>query len=369
MKRPPRIALLALALVLFAVPFGSAEGANETIRFADKAVEARVREILSIPQAPITANDMKRIDAFIDSRAHEEAGEALSDQTTRPPAEKIQTIEDLAYCTNLKSLFLMDESVSSLEPLRDLRSLEEAVFVDCPLITDVEPLAGLPALWSVVLVNTGVRDASPVLAMPGLRTFVAYGVPSDFSIAALLQTSGLEKCFLRKASVVSAFDYTPLMGHANLREVMLVDVAPSDFAALVESWPALEMLDVTDSQLTNDDLQALRGHSLTQLRLQFCPNITDLTSLAGMESLRSMILFECGIEDVSSIGQMAHLDQLLDLRGNPVQDIGPLGNLDSLDKLMLSPNEQYPLDMVRQLLPRTAIVYGNLSTVYEPLAQ
>lgn len=72
-----------------------------------------------------------------------------------------QNLEDLRYCTGLKSLTMWMTDVEDLSPLADLTGLEELDLYACSRLQNIAPLFGLQNLRTLKLNETAVEDFSP----------------------------------------------------------------------------------------------------------------------------------------------------------------------------------------------------------------
>lgn len=369
-QKNPLRPFLAVLLALCLLPFASMAAETDAITFADPVVESTIRGLLEKPEGPITSADMLTIEEFrydpINDlfRAHRDD----PDFTYNPADhvfEEIQSIDDLAHCTNLRVLDLMNQPIGNIEALRGLSLLEDVSLFGCA-IDSLDPLAGHKHLKRLWINNTGVRDASAVFAIDALEDFNAYWGTEIIDLSALKDTSNLRSFLL--VDYNNPIDYTPLKNHANLESVALCGVDSKEFADLLASWPKLKSLDLKNSPITDDDLKLLDGLALTTLQIENCP-ISDLTPLATQTALEDLRITDCRVTDISPLAGLTQLSYSLDLRGNDIQDLSPLAGLENLESLCISPNEAYySRDDVRAVLPYARVIYGPMDMI-DPLKQ
>lgn len=328
----------AMAIALLIALMGAAMAGAEAITFADPVVEAEIRRMLGRPEGPLTAEDLLAVEVF-------EYGEWDSGQPL------IMCLDDLALCKNLKRLALREQRemivtytdsmiiyestgqpVLSLEPLRGLEALEEISLMSM-LVRDISPLESILSLRRFKASFTPIKDYAPVLGLPGLTSFVS-DAGNKVDLSPLAQKDALEVFELSGMS--TPMDYTPLMGHKGLRGVALLMLAQGDLVALTENWPQLEWLKVYRSDLTGSELAAvLEGRQMKLLRLYDCPNLGDISVLAGQHSLEYLELSACGTLDLTPL---AGLDSLtfLNLRATHVEDLSPLAACKGLETLFVT---------------------------------
>ena len=89
-----------------------------------------------------------------------------------------ESLEDLRYCTSLKSLTMQMTDSSDLSPLADLR-LQELDLYACGNVKSIAPIANLTSLRTLKLNASGVTDYSPAASYYGKLT------DKDFSLSVL----------------------------------------------------------------------------------------------------------------------------------------------------------------------------------------
>jgi hypothetical protein len=139
----------------------------------------------------------------------------------------------------LQQLSLSGTQVSDVSPLAGLGQLE-LLNLRGTEVSDVGPLAGLTQLRSLDLSETWVTDVKPMSGLGQLRTLYLFNSPVS--------------------------DVSPLAGLGQLQRLHLRSTKVSDVGPLA-GLGKLEMLDLRD-----------------------CTSLNDLTSLAGLENLREILL-------------------------------------------------------------------------------
>jgi serine/threonine protein kinase/Leucine-rich repeat (LRR) protein len=226
----------------------------------------------------------------------------------------------------LQTLSLAGLSITSIEPLRGM-PLRELDLFGCRNLTNLSPLAGLPALESVNL-PAQTNDLAFVRQLRSLRRLgnsfaVRDGTAFDKlpTVAEFFSTQG-QRLMREK-------QYGPRL--EALRGMLRKFGAPESIVAgVVLDSEGFINLDLTGLVIPN--LSALSGLPIRNLIMRRT-GITDLTPLAGMP-LASLDASENPISNLAALASCTTL-KLLDLHGTEVVDLRPLGQL-KLDQLMLA---------------------------------
>jgi len=147
----------------------------------------------------------------------------------------------------------------------------------------------------------------------------------------------------------------------------------------VEYSVDLTILDLSEMELTNDDIEPLQYMvNLTELILDgnqigdisplsgltnltklglFRNKITDIGPLAGLTNLEGLSLTDNQIDDISALSGLTNLSVLW-LLGNQVDDIGPLAGLTKLTQLDLYGN---PISDISPLAELTNLTFLGLA--------
>jgi len=257
------------------------------VHIPDLNLRAAIAEALGkSPNAPITAEEMQRLERF----------EARN--------RGIQDLTGLQFATNLKRLNLRNNQIFDLSPLAVLvllHELELSSNAQIEQFSDLSPLSGLINLKSLDFDSKNVSNLSPLSRLTKLEYlhFTDTNV-SDFSpLAGLIN---LESLGFNRTPGIS--DISPLAGLVNLK--------------FIGSWGH-----------AISDLSPLAG--LTKLeRIDFCGgNISDLTPLAGLTGVKELYLAAEEISDISPLSGLINLTRL-GLEHNDISDISALSGLTNL---------------------------------------
>ena len=275
------------------------------VHIPDPNLRTAIAEMLNKnPNAPITAEDMKRL-TLLDVRNKD-----------------IRDLTGLQFATNLWRLVFDDNPVADLTPivgLVNLRSLGFDRINQSGGAVDLSPIAGLSNLEDLNLPDT--VDLSPLAGLSNLRILFFSG--HDDSISDLSPLAGLVNLELIHAGGISVSDLSPLAGLTKLRHLYLPGGDISDLTPLA-GLTGLEELYLFGNDVS--DISPLAG--LTDLkRLDFSRNdISDISSLAGLSNLKWLNLHNNIISDISALAGLSNLTWL-DVSVNEISDLSSLDGL------------------------------------------
>ncbi len=193
--------------------------------------------------------------------------------------------------------------------VRWLQGLEHAVALenlqlDNNAITDIGPLAGLPALRWLWLGGNTIEDAAVVATLPDLLGLSLWLNPIT-TFAPLAGLTELTDLFIGSTQ---ARDVQHLAGLTSLRRVHLYDTGITDLA-FVAGMTQLE-----------------------ELMLGGGNDISDASVLAGLTALTDLDLNYSQLTDASFLGSLPNL-RVLHIGGNPLSDTSPITALTGLEEL------------------------------------
>ena len=275
------------------------------VHIPDPNLRAVIAEALGkSPNAPITAEDMKRLTRL------------------NVDGKDIRDLTGIQFATNLWRLVFDDNPVADLSPivgLVNLRSLAFDRINQSGGAVDLSPIAGLSNLEDLNLPDT--VDLSPLAGLSNLRILFFSG--HDDSISDLSPLAGLVNLELIHAGGISVSDLSPLAGLTKLRHLYLPGGDISDLTPLV-GLTNLEELYLFGNDVTDISLLA----RLTDLkRLDLSRNdLSDISPLAGLSNLKWMNLHNNKISDISALSGLTNLTWL-DVSVNEISDLSPLDGL------------------------------------------
>jgi Leucine-rich repeat (LRR) protein len=261
---------------------------------------------------------------------------------------ELRNLEPLAGLVNLQTLLLKETQVSDVTPLAGLAALQHIDLMGTQ-VSDVGPLAALTNLQSLDLDGTEVSDVRPLASLANLRSLDLQGTQvSDITpLAGLLSLRSLDlggtqvsdvKPLSRLTNLLSldlqvtpVSDVTPLSGLTGLQTLYLLGTQVTDIEALAD-LTSLQRLYLHNTQI--NDVTPLGGLTRMQLLNLQGTLVGDLTPLVGLTSLQTLDLRGTFVSDVAPLAGLTGL-QRLDLRKTWVTDVAPLAGLSNLERLDL----------------------------------
>ncbi len=158
----------------------------KVIKFADKVLEQRVREVIGKPEGPITAGDAAKVT---------ELNIGNEWQEKFPKGSQISKLGGIEYLINLRSLDITFHKVKDLSKLSGLTQLTYLKAFG-NVIKDVSPLAGLTSLTSLNVGGNNIKSVTALGALQNLTTLMLNPNPiTDFSPVASVYPRLTEKDF------------------------------------------------------------------------------------------------------------------------------------------------------------------------------
>ena len=233
-------------------------------------------------------------------------------------------------------------------------------------VSDLAPIANLPALRTLSLEDSRISDLTPLSALTFLQALELYlGRVSDISpIGGLVSLRTLETS-LRQVS-----DISPIARLTSLRELRLM------LARMVDLTPLSDLVFLDTLILTLakvSDISALSGLKRVKAISLEGTHVSDITSLSKLKCLRILVLDRTSVSDLGPLAERtslralslsrAHVSDLaplsdlkslrtLSLRHTPVSDLGALAGIKSLRMLSL---DGIPVSDIRPILGLTSL--------------
>ena len=274
---------------------------------------------------------------------------------------QVSDLEPLAQLTALGTLVLWGAEVSDLEPLAQLTALER-LDLDRTQVSDLEPLAQLTALERLDLDRTQVSDLEPLAQLTALET-LSLSETQVSDLEPLAQLTALETLSLGGAEVS---DLEPLAQLTALERLDLDRTQVSDLEPLAQ-LTALKSLSLGGAEVS--DLEPLAQLTALETLVLSRTQVSDLEPLAQLTALETLVLSRTQVSDLEPLAQLTALETLV-LSETQVSDLEPLAQLTALETLVLSETQVSDLEPLAQL---TALETLDLSRTQvsdlEPLAQ
>ena len=320
-------------------------GVIEQVTFADAAMEAAIRDALSV-----SANTVLYTDDLW----------AITQFTV--PAEAAN-YDDLSLLTYLRSLTIQDGADSDLSCLSKLTSLEELTVTNCRL--DDGEIAAIGALSSLQRLTLSGCSLTNISALEPLTKLVSLDLSGNTirNITILHGMTGLQALSLRSNAV------TDLSSLSGLTALTKLDVSYNSLTSLdpISGISALQELDASHNQigsvtglssLTNLTSLSLANNALIDAAsLSACTKLTTLdisnntlTDISALRTLKSLITLNFSYNQVAALPAFDPDCDLVTIDGshNQLTSLEPLSGLQLLNNVLMDYNAQLsslkPLD-------------------------
>lgn len=322
-------AFLALALVLPA----AAHAIDPAVDFPDAHLDAAVRVAVHKPAGQLHESDLTSLTTLwapSQSIQHLDGLEHASNLATLDlNYNEITTVTPLATLTKLTQLWLNGNQVSTIDDVAALTNLRD-LELDENAVTTIGPVAGLSELRTLSVTGNNITTLTPVAGLTKLTALYAdYNhVPTIDDVAGLTNLTELE---LHGNEITTI---GPVAGLTNLTDLALGENNITTITP-VAGLTGLMSLDLSLDPIGHvDDLAALVN--LKSLNIS-AAGITTLSPLAGMTQMRDLTLQSNNITTISVVASMPGLVQLNALNNN-ISDVTPLLGHSNLTDLYLSRN-------------------------------
>jgi len=282
------------------------------------------------------------------------------------------TFELLKGLKRLKELYLMENEIIDISPLRELKQITGLIISENK-IADISPLQDMKELEWVNISSNRVHSFSPlwelnklewlsacnneIIDIKSLRELkhLSYLKLNDNQIADVTQLRELTQLTQLDISVNQIADVSPLRELTQLTQLSLNRNQIADVAPLRE-LTLLTQLHLSYNQVA--DVAPLRELTqLTQLHLSY-NQIADVAPLKELTQLSQLDLNNNQIADVAPLRELTQLSQLY-LRNNQIADVAPLRELTQLTQLHLSYNQIADVSPLRELTQLSQLYLSN----------
>lgn len=321
---------------------GVTDCVNGPLLFADPNLEARLRELIEVPNGPIMPQDVDGMTNLV--------AKGLG----------IVSLDGLECLNDLIVLDLSSNALTDISPLKFLPALS-SLDLSANQVSDLAALSGAPNLTQLKILSNAIKNLAPLVNNQAIGAGDLVDVSGN-PIDCELQGSNITT--LEGRGVILGTDCSggptncstgPLTFADPGLEQAVRDAIAKPLGVLVPADVAsLTLLDASGTGITSaEGIQCL-----TQLQSLFLAAnaVTDLSPLSPLTNLISLELDSNGIVDVAPLATLAKLDELT-LTGNQVVDVGPLMGLPQLSILDLTGNE---IEDLRPLAHNQGLGDGDL---------
>jgi internalin A len=229
----------------------------------------------------------------------------------------IVDVEGLQFAVNLEGLFLQHNRIGDLSPL------DGAVFPSLEVlrltaneIHDIDPLAGMPAMWRLYIGRNPVDDLEVVANFHNLDALDVGATKIESSDLVWLRELPLVY-FVAYQNEID--DISDLAAISTLGSVVVMYNQISDLSPLAQ-LPSLEIVGADSNPIT--ELPDFSGTSLGVLTCRSCL-LSHLDGLVGVTTLEQLYVEQNRINDIDGIANLPNLS-LLNLSSNSLRNIDAL---------------------------------------------
>lgn len=268
----------------------------EEVKFTDPAVEAAVRSLLGVDESyVIHSNQLWDLTAFT----------VPSDATS---------CQDLKWMPNLQSLNIQGASFPSLDILQNLTRLNSITITGSNVsVSDLEVIAQLPLLRTLILQNCGLSNIRPLAHCTGLTDLDlsdnAIRDLSPLSELTMLQTLGL-----RSNAVIHADDI------CQLPSLKALDLA---YNSLITTAPLGTLTSLSKLDVSANNLMKLEGLDTLVNLEEFTAtnnNLIDVNILSGCTKLKKLTVSNNTLLNIDVVAKLVQLEEL-DFSHNEVSSL------------------------------------------------
>ena len=260
------------------------------------------------------------------------------------------SLEYLSSLTALDTLILSGNLITDISPLANLSNLRRLDLGSRGVllglvknqVADITVLKDLDKLEEVLIADNLVKDLTPLVNLPQLKTLDLTRNPIGDSTV-IAQLTGLTDLVFNYATAIDHMHLAPLV---NLRRLKMQRAEMTD-VSFMAAMTQLTTLDLSYNALS--DISPLAG-LIKLTSANFNSNqLVDISALAGATELQNLKLALNNIDEVTALAGMTGM-QSLDLQSNQLTDLTPLFGFTSLTHLNIWRNNQLPCVMIQQAI-------------------
>ncbi len=259
---------------------------NTIIEFNDPAVEAIMKDVMSLPgDKAIRAGDTRDWE-----QSHLE--EIILE------GKDIKSLSDLRHFVGLTSLTIKNTRVTDFTPLESMQNIHGLKIIGGNM-TDLRSISRMKQLVELELHDVSIHSIQPLAKLNFLYALTLNNLPVE-DITVLDQMPTLMNLTLQDMSLEHFPEYQ------NLKDLQRIHLIGGD----ITEFSSLENMDsLLSMKIENTSIQCLPTlpESLKILYLEDI-NLTDLIGLP--HTLKVLILENCSITDMESVYSLEHLSEL-----------------------------------------------------------
>ena len=326
--------------------------------FAEPLIEEAVRAQLSIPEGPVTVDDLSKITELHIFGLHiysddEEVwlrgeyplfyNEEVRDSSLYKQKGTIRSLEDITHMPNLDTLSLYRQQISDISLLKDTKITHLGIGYN-PL-TDLSPLAGNPNIVSLTAASLEITDTSVLSTLTNL-------VSLNISNTGIRSLEGLENCHIEELNLYqqNLDDYSQLNSLPYLKDLTL-DTLSREILTDISQIPLVRLSFHHSSTVSLEDLSVFSD--LKCLDFFGSQNLTLVIGTPSLPSLRELCLTTVSVESFEEMSCLENLETLA-IYG---ADCKSFDGLDGIPKLHTISCQKEQYEKIHEQYPDASYVY------------
>ncbi len=325
---------LVSPLSIFAYTVG---GVVQEMDFADSAIEASVRKLLSVDEKEkLFTNDLWTIKEFTVPKN----AKSYADLKHMTFVEKLtitkgvsDELNNISYLSNLKELTIKDTTVTQgvLETIAALPLLSKLTLADCG-IAGITPLKNAVDLEYLDLNNNTIRTIDAISAMTKLQEL-------NLSHNAITSLKALSSNTALTTLNLASNDISSLAALSSLTGLKTIDASTNKITKLGEigKLTALTTLSLKNNKLKSiDDLSGCLA--LTDLNIAS----NELAKISAVAKLKKLMYFDCSYNKITDLPDFSKDCELVTINAsnNKISSLEMLSGLKQLNNVNMDYNEE-----------------------------
>lgn len=328
-------------------PLDQLVDAEGNVIFTDELVEAAFRDVLGVPEGPLTAKQLGKLGSKNEQLNISAPSSVTLDLSVLQLCGKLKKLSlenitpadngAISALSNLQYLLIRDANISDFMFLSSCKNLSALWIGSCPC-HDLSFVTKLPKLNNFHI-DSYVPDLSPLYASKKLVA-VSIGSASDAEVNDLLDNMGkrltslgLKSCTINDATLVRI---------AALKlEYLLIGGQPLNSIALLWNSKSLQSLKLFGMSVESlEGIQNLK--KLKVLDLENMEGTVNLTPVYGMPKLKQLRVYGVTLSTLSGVEGLNALTELTLIKVSGITDYAPLAGLTKLKALYTDTPEKMP---------------------------
>lgn len=229
----------------------------------------------------------------------------------------ITDLTGLEYATNMEGIDFMDNKITNISPLANLKSLKYLVIMNAN-ISDISPLASLTSINNLSLYNNNITDISALANLKSLK-YLTISDNNVSDISTLANLTFLESLWLDNNQIT---DISSIANLINLEDLRADSNKISDISCL-KNLRNIKYLFLGDNNIT--DISVVSNLN-NLVKLEMSDNkIKNINSIANLANLIDLGFSNNQITDISCIPADRIINSVIIYAPNVTSDLEEIG--------------------------------------------